>query len=69
MANQWTGGTPAVLIRNGVESRLVMSRSGGGPPVTAWTVEEIRALRAYLDAYLWDLDEADRARKLARVSV
>ena len=68
MPKTWTGGTPSVMIRNGVENRLVMSRSGGGPPVTAWTVEEIWALRAYLDAYLWDLDEADRARKLTRIS-
>lgn len=66
MPKTWTGGTPAVLVRNGVEDRLVMSRSGGGPPVTAWTVDEIRAFSAFLTAYLWDLDEEGRQQRMAR---
>jgi len=63
MPNPWTGGEPAVMLRSGVENRLVMSRSGGGPPVTAWTVAEIRALRAFLGEHLREVAEAKFAER------
>lgn len=63
MPKTWTGGEPAVMLRSGVENRLVLSRSGGGPPVTAWTVEEIRALRTFLGEYLREVTEAKFAAR------
>jgi hypothetical protein len=63
----WNGGTPQVVISEGIDHRVLIQRAGFSSAASL-TMDEVRSLHRWLGDKIWSADEVARLARSERAN-